>query len=68
MKWINRHTYTIPKAFPEGNAHKRTLFQNHPNLLKRDNYPSAKLQIILENQGDIREEFLSSQYLFCRTL
>lgn len=36
MKWINRHTYTIPKAFPEGNAHKRTLFQNHPNLFLRD--------------------------------
>ena len=52
MKKPTQHIFLFNgklSSFMDGS--NTVLFQNHPNLLKRDNYPSTKLQRISEIQG-----------------
>lgn len=59
MTQNNRHIFQAISPSSHRNRGKLTMFQNHPNLLKRDNYPSAKLQKKLESQANIGTEYFS---------
>lgn len=44
MTQNNRHIIQAISPSSHRNRGRLSMFKEHPNLLKRDNYPSAKLQ------------------------
>lgn len=59
MTQNNRHIIQAISPSSHRNRGRLSMFKEHPNLLKRDNYPSAKLQKNLEPQVNIGTEYFS---------
>ena len=57
MTKSNRHIFPNWSPCPHRHGLRLILFQNRPNLLNRDNYPSTKLQKNLEHQANIWKEY-----------